>query len=157
LVVLTKAARLTAKLENELSNRLQTTQLILAHSLPISISFRISERKFDVDGAYNIRYEIIKKRIDKVCIKGTNERLTQPGKIGIVYTQPKEAVEYEEYIEFLQNQKLLKPVVEKLDLEELHGVVGLKALRVEVAMNEDVKSGQRIQLSNTTLDDLIGG
>jgi hypothetical protein len=155
LVVLTKAAQLTAKLEGELSNRLQTTQLILAHSLPISISFRISERKFDVDGAYNIRYEIIKKRIDKVCIKGTNERLTQPGKIAIVYTQPKEAAEYEEYIEFLQNQKLLKPGIEHLDLEELHGVIGLKALRVDIAIADEFKTGQKIQLSSTTTDDLI--
>ena len=30
--------------------------------------------------AYNIRYHIIKKRIDKVLILETNERLTQPEK-----------------------------------------------------------------------------
>jgi hypothetical protein len=40
-----------------------------------------------VDGAYDIRYEIVKKRIDKALIKGTNERATQPGKIVIVYSQ----------------------------------------------------------------------
>src|SRR5829696_2447071 len=119
-------------LENELPTLLSTTQLILANSFPISISFRTAERKFDVDGAYNIRYEIIKKRIDKVRIKESNERLTQPGKIAIVYSQPKEAIEYKEYIEFLQNQKLLKPGIEQFELEELQGVVGLKALRVEV-------------------------
>jgi hypothetical protein len=32
--------------------------------------------------------------------------------------QPKDAEEYAEYIEFLQNQKLLKPGIEHLDLEE---------------------------------------
>src|SRR5947199_3376962 len=104
LVVLAKTARLTKKLESELSNLLQTTQLILAHSLPISISFRTAERKFDVDGAYNIRYEIIKKRIDKVRLRNSNERLTQPGKLAIVFSQSKETAEYLDYIEFLQNQ-----------------------------------------------------
>ena len=135
---------------------MQTTQLILAHSIPISISFRISERKFDVEGAYNIRYEIIKKRIDKVHIKASNERLTQPGKIAIVYTQPKEAAEYEEFIEFLQSQQLLKPGIEKLELEELHGVLGLRALRVDVNLEEKINSEPRIELSSTTTQQLLG-
>lgn len=156
LVVLAKTARLASKLETQLSNLMQTTQLILAHSIPISISFRISERKFDVDGAYNIRYEIIKKRIDKVRIKSTNERLTQPGKIAIVYTQLKEAAEYEEFIEFLQSQGLLKPGIEKLELEELHGVVGLKALRVDVDLDEKIKDEPKIELSSTTTKQLLG-
>jgi hypothetical protein len=157
LTVLAKAARITHKLEHELSHPLRTTQLILAHSLPLSISFRTEERKFDVDGAYNIRYEIIKKRIDKVRIKDTNERLTQPGKVAIVYSQAKDASEYMEYIEFLQNQKLIKPGVEQLDLEELQGVVGLKALRVDVNYETETKPQEpRIELSNTTTKELIG-
>lgn len=156
LSVLAKAARITNNLEKHLPHPLHTTQLILAHSIPLSISFRTAERKFDVDGAYNIRYEIIKKRIDKVHIKDTNERLTQPGKIAIVYSQPKDATEYMEYIEFLQNQKLLKPVVEQLDLEELQGVIGLKALRVEINMEHESKLENKIELSNTTTQQLIG-
>jgi hypothetical protein len=132
LTSLTKAARLTHALEKELTHPLRTTQMILAHGQPLSISFRSEERKFDVDGAYNTRYEIVKKRIDKVRIKETNERLTQPGKIAVVYSQAKDAAEYTEYIEFLQNQNLLKPGIEKHDLEELQGVIGLKALRVDI-------------------------
>jgi hypothetical protein len=150
LTTLAKVARLTAELESTLPTLLSTTQLILANSIPISITFRTAERKFDVDGAYNIRYEIVKKRIDKVHIKHTNERLTQPGKIAIVYTQVKEAAEYMEYIEFLQNHKLLKPGVESLELEELQGVVGLKALRVEVELDEPVKTSSKPELSSTT-------
>ena len=157
LTVLAKAARTINKLEKELSHPLKTTQLILAHSIPLSISFRTEERKFDVDGAYNIRYEIIKKRIDKVRIKDTNERLTQPGKIAIVYSQAKDATEYLEYIEFLQNQQLIKPGVEQLDLEELQGVVGLKALRVDVNFEIEQKPAEpRIELSTTTTQQLIG-
>lgn len=136
LTTLAKAAQLTHALENKLQIPLQTTQLILANSNPISISFRPAERKFDVDGAYNIRYEIIKKRIDKVRIRDTNDRLTQPGTIAIVYSQPQEATEYLEYIEFLQNEGLLSGDPERLDLEELQGVSGLKALRVAINFPE---------------------
>lgn len=157
LSVLAKAARITNKLAVELPHPLSTTQLILAHSLPISISFRNAERKFDVDGAYNIRYEIIKKRIDKVRIKNSMERLTQPGKIAIVYSQPKEAIEYKEYIEFMQNQNLLKPGIEEFELEELQGVVGLKALRVEVDFEENKQSlNEKVELSSVTSGQLIG-
>ncbi len=134
----------------------KTTQLILAHSVPLNISFRTEEKKFDVDGAYNVRYEIVKKRIDKVRIKETNERLTQPGKVAIVYSQPKDATEYMEYIEFLQNQNLIKPGVEQHDLEELQGVVGLKALRVEVNLEHDHKHEGKVELSNITTQQLIG-
>ena len=155
LTTLAKAARLTHELCKELSHPMKTTQLILAHSTPISISFRADERKFDVDGAGNIRYEIIKKRIDKVHIKNTNERFTQPGKISIVYSQPKDAEEYAEYIEFLQNQKLLKPGIEHHDLEELQGVVGLKGLRVDIQYEDD--SSKTPPLSNITDKQLLKG
>ncbi|NTS40874.1 hypothetical protein HRG84_08140 [Flavisolibacter sp. BT320] len=129
---LTKAARLTHTLEKRLPLTLQTTQLILAHSVPLTISFRRKERKFDVDGAYNIRYEIIKKRIDKVHIRDSEERLTQPGKIAVVYSQHKELMEYLEYIEFLQAENLLGDNLEHFDLEDTQGISGLKAVRVDV-------------------------
>jgi len=136
LTTLVKAAQLAHSLEGELRLPLRTTQLILAHSSPISISFKTAERKFDVDGAYNMRYEIIKKRIDKVRIKESNERLTQPGTIAIVYSQTKEANEYLAYIEFLQNKKLLQDKVERFDLEELQGISGLKGLRAIINYNQ---------------------
>jgi hypothetical protein len=126
----------THRLLPSLKVPLQTTQLILIHSQPISISFRKEERRFDVEGSYNIRYEVMKKRLDKVHIRDTNERLTQPGKIAMVYSNPKEAEEYQEYITFLQSKNLLMPGIEYLELEELQGVVGLKALRVNINLKE---------------------
>ena len=157
LTVLTKAARVAHELEKELSHPLRTTQLILSHGQTLSILFRTEERKFDVDGAYNIRYEIVKKRIDKAHIKNTTERLTQPGKIAIVYSQSKDAAEYTEYIEFLQNKKLLRPGIETLDLEELQGVVGLKALRVDVNFDDLLQADTNPELSATTSEQLIKG
>lgn len=127
-------AQMTDALKCELPLPLETTHLILVNSTPISIRFREDEKQFDVDGAYNIRYEIIKKRIDKAHIKNTNERITQPGKIAIVYTQEKEAEEYRRYLQFLQNQGLIEDEIENHQLEELQGVNGLKALRVKVKL-----------------------
>lgn len=40
--------------------------------------------------------------------------LPSPGKIAIVYTQHKDAEEYTEYIEFLQNKNLIKPGMKRL-------------------------------------------
>jgi len=130
------AAKITQQLLPYLKVPLQTTQLILIHSQTISISFRRDERKFDVEGSYNIRYEIIKKRLDKVHIKETKERLTQPGKIAMVYSNQKELPEYEEYVRFLQKKNILKPDVEFLELEELQGIKGLKAIRVGVNLDD---------------------
>ena len=155
LTTLAKASRITHELSKQLSHPMKTTQLILAHDAHITICFRADERKFDVDGASNVRYEIIKKRIDKVHIKATNERFTQPGKIAIVYSQPKEAEEYIEYIEFLQNQKLLKPGIEHHDLEELQGVVGLKGLRVDIQFEDEIKTDAKPELSSTTDEQLL--
>lgn len=156
LTVLAKAARKIHRLENELTHKLRTTQLILCFSQPLAVTFRTEERKFDVDGTYNVRYEIVKKRIDKAHIKGTEERLTQPGKIAIIYSQAKDAAEYTEYIEFLQSQGLLHPGIEKHDVEDLQGVSGLKALRVDVNFDDEPRHTAKVELSGTTSQDLVG-
>ncbi|WP_028890281.1 hypothetical protein [Tenacibaculum ovolyticum] len=133
-----------------MNHDLRVASLILVHSNPLSIKFRMDEKQFDVDGAYNIRYEIIKKRIDKAHINGTNERLTAPGKIAIVYSQDKDAKEYLKYIKYLQSKNKLGKI-EKLELENLQGVSGLKAFRVEVIYQTDFNSKKTI-----TIDELIG-
>ncbi len=120
-------------LKPKLKNDLEITQLILVHDQPISIRFRPDEKHFDVDGAYDIRYEIVKKRIDKAYIKNTGERLTQPGKIAIVYNQAKVEDEYRRYFHYLTGKKLITGEVEELELEELPGATGLRALRIQVS------------------------
>jgi len=125
-------ARCAGRLKQELKVPLETSNLILVQNSPMSIRFRVDEKKFDVDGAYNVRYEIMKKRIDKAMIHGRAERLTQPGMIAIVYSQPREAAEYREYLDFLSARGFIEGDVESLELEELQGVQGLRALRVKV-------------------------
>ena len=112
--------------------QLSTTQLIYVNPHPINISFRNDERHFDVDGGYNIRYQIIKKRVDKVHIRDTGERLTQPGKIAIVYYNDADAKLYLQYIKMLQKEGLLEEQFEDVELEDLQGVYGLKAIRITI-------------------------
>lgn len=124
------------QLKPDLPLALEVAHLILVQSNPLSIRFRPDEKKFDVDGAYNIRYEIVKKRIDKAEIRGTGERLTQAGKIAIAYSLASEQREYLRYLEYLQGAGYLEPGVEMLELEPLQGVHGLRAMRVTVARTQ---------------------
>jgi hypothetical protein len=139
--------RVIAEMETEqfdlksiLPYQLGVTSLILVFSTPIAIRFRMDEKHFDVDGAYNIRYEVIKKRIDKACIKGTEERVTQQGKITIVYSKAEEEREYMKYIGIMQKASILGDTIEHLEVEDLQGVSGLKALRVGIIHQQNLLS-----------------
>lgn len=112
---------------------LDVTSLVLVYHASIDIRFRMDEKRFDVHGSYNARFEIVKKRIDKACILGTSERITQEGKITIVYPNDSFENEYRAYIRTLQSEKILESDIEKFEIEDLQGVSGLKALRVKVA------------------------
>lgn len=136
LMVKVKVARKIRELQPKLSIKLDITQLILVHSNPLTIAFRQDEKKFDVAGAYNIRYEITKKRIDKALLNGTNERLTQVGKIAIIYSHSDEILEYRKYIDYMISQGYLTSSVEDLELEDLKGASGLRALRIEVDFSD---------------------
>jgi hypothetical protein len=131
--------RVIAEMETEQFNLkeilpypLGVTSLVLVFSTPIAIRFRMDEKHFDVDGAYNIRYEVIKKRIDKAHIKGTRDRITQQGKITIIYSKTEEEEEYIGYINILQAAGILAHDIEHFEVEDLQGVSGLKALRVGI-------------------------
>lgn len=132
LLVVSRMASAAERIKEDLPVRLETAHLIAVQSMPLTIRFRNDEKQFNVDGSYNIRYEILKKRIDKATIKGRRERLTQPGQIAIVYSQPREAEEYAEYIEFLQSTGHLTGDLERFELDDLQGIHGLKAMRVGV-------------------------
>ena len=120
---------------------LEATHLILVQHQPLSIRFHVDEKRFDVDGAYDIRYEIVKKRIDKARIHGTTERVTQPGQLAIVYSTAGEAAEYKRYVDFLQSRGYFAPGLEELELEDLPGISGLKALRVTIASKDETDEG----------------
>ncbi|RKS92395.1 GAF domain-containing protein [Flavobacterium limicola] len=141
------------QLKYSLPYELDVTSLILVFSSPISIRFRMDEKRFDVDGTYNARYEVVKKRIDKANIKGTKERITEKEKITIVYSHNNEETEYLNYIKFLQFKKILEPAIEQFEVEELQGVSGLRAIRVKVC-NKNTEQNEKNYSYQDLLDEL---
>ena len=137
-------------LKPKLPVQLDVASMILVYNTSLSIRFRMDEKRFDVDGTYNARYEVIKKRIDKSYIKGTDERLTQKGKLSIVYSQKKDELEYLRYIKFLKAKGYFTNNIEIVELEGLQGVSGLKAIRVEFLYTKGKESERTF-----TYDDLI--
>ncbi|MFN1217104.1 GAF domain-containing protein [Chryseobacterium kwangjuense] len=118
--------------KRDLPIQLDIASLIFVYNEKIDIRFRMDEKRFDVDGAYNSYYEIIKKRLDKAHVKDSSERITCPGKITIVYFGMENQKEYLEYISKLQKKEILQNDVEFLKVEDLQGITGLLALRVSL-------------------------
>ncbi|HET8839055.1 MAG TPA: GAF domain-containing protein [Flavobacteriaceae bacterium] len=130
--------------------QLDAASLILVFNSTLSIRYRMDEKKFDIDGTYNARYEIIKKRIDKAREKHSNERITEKGKLVIIYAQKSDEKEYLRYIKYLQAKSYLGENVELLELEDVQGVIGLKAIRVEILYHKEMGTEEKL-----TYEDLI--
>lgn len=152
LMVACGMARITEQLKKELKVPLDTAHLILISDATLSIRFRFEEKRFDVDGAYDVRHEIIKSRLDKAMVKGRSERLTQPGMIAVVYSQPQEGGEVRRHMEFLASTGYLKRDVEPLDVEELPGVQGLRAMRANVDLESPVVAERVTRLIRPVAD-----
>lgn len=108
------------------------TSLILVHSNPINIKFRMEEKKFDLDGAMNAFYEAVKKRLEKAFIKNTTQRIVEKNKLTVVYNNPTDELEYLKYIKFLQSKNLLANAIEFLEVEDMQSITGYKVLRVAI-------------------------
>jgi hypothetical protein len=145
LVVMCEMENEFKAMQKDLNMPFEIASLILVYNTPLSVHFRMDEKRFDVEGAYNARYEIIKKRVDKAHIKGTNERITQPGRIAIIYSQEQDAREYSKYLNFLTAKGHLKKGFEDLELEDLQGVTGLRALRAEVSFTGGLSVDELIE------------
>jgi hypothetical protein len=139
------------KMKEELPIQLEVATMVLSFNSPLALRFRMDEKRFDVDGTYNARYEVVKKRVDKALIKGTEERVTKAGKITIIYSQKDDEKEYLKYIAFLQHKKQLDTDEEIVTLEDLQGVTGLKAIRVSVLYTKGTSNAKEYY----TYDDLI--
>lgn len=125
-------ARLVQRMQSSLVTPMLTAQLVFVYNHKLSIRFRMDEKRFDVDGTYNVRYEILKKRIDKATILSTNDRLTQAGKIAIVYLNDSDRDEYVQHLNYLADSNYIDGDIEMLELNPMQGVGGLRALRVTV-------------------------
>lgn len=132
LMVMCGSAQVCEQIKEKLSFPLEVRHIIAVQGNPLAIKFAYDEKKLNVDGAYNTRYEIMKKRIDKAIIKGTDERISKVSHIAIVYSQDQEANEYREYINYLKKLDLVTGETQDYILDDLQGIHGLRALRVKV-------------------------
>ncbi|MFN2261548.1 MAG: GAF domain-containing protein [Psychroflexus sp.] len=123
--------------QNENLLKLEARSMVFVFNSTLSIKYRMDEKHFDVDGTYNTRYEIIKKRIDKAFVKNKEERITQKGKMTIVYAQKESEREYLKYIKYLQQIKYLGEEIEILEVQDLQGVSGLKAIRANILYHKN--------------------
>ncbi len=123
--------------QNQFPITLDVTSMILVFNQPLSIRFRMDEKRFDVDGTYNARYEVVKKRVDKAFIKGSEERVTTKGKLTVIYSQKEDEDEYIGYIKFLNSKQILKDDIEIFEIQDLQGITGLKAIRVSILYHKD--------------------
>ena len=119
-------------LKQQLPMPLEVTQLILAYDSQLKLKFRPDEKRFDVEGSKSVRYEMIKKRIEKAVVEGTGERLTQPGTVAVVYMTNSIREEYEKHIAYLDEKGYLEKPPEFLNIEPLQGLNDIKAIRITV-------------------------
>ncbi|WHT37763.1 hypothetical protein QNH98_11385 [Myroides sp. mNGS23_01] len=119
---------------------MDATSLIMVYDASLSIQFRMDEKRFDIDGSYNTRYEIIKKRLDKAVIQNSEERIVQPKSIAIVFASHADRDEYMAYIKYLQQVGLLQSEIQAFEVEDLQGVAGLIGLRVLVNLDYNLEA-----------------
>lgn len=132
LIAVCSAARAARSLKESLPVPLELAHLIVAHDSPITLVFSYEEKQFDIEGAYSVRYEILKKRIDKATIRGTGERITQPDFLAIIYSQESERLSYLDDLRFLAEKGMIGEAIEDHPLDDLQGIVGLSALRCRI-------------------------
>jgi len=126
-------ARTIFQLKTPESSQLAVTHLVLVQDLTIEISHDEStEKLFDVRGAKDIRYEIVKKRIDKAVDKQTRTRITQPGMLSVVYSTEDEWIEYQQYLRYLAREGWVDTKITSGTVEPLQGITGLKFARVQI-------------------------
>jgi hypothetical protein len=126
-------ARTALSIQEHYDTTMQVTHLVLVQDTPIDIFHdENTERLFDVKGTRDIRYEIVKKRIDKALDRQTQTRITQPGMLTVVYSTDEEWGEYQQYLRYLAREGWVLPQIESGLVEPLPGVTGLKFARVQV-------------------------
>ena len=133
LIAACAVAREVRRLGETLPMPLAIAQLVVVQHAPITLRFRADEKRFDVDSPSGVRFELLKKRLDKACVKGTEERITQPDQIAVVYSTEPEEAEYRRYAEYLAAQGHIEPEPETLEVEDLPDAAGLRMLRLKVS------------------------
>ena len=132
-------ARTIFRLQHDSKISFELAHLILVQNTTINIFHNENtEKMFDVQGTRDIRYELVKKRIEKAVDKDAQERITQSGMLTIVYSNEEEWEEYRQYLRYLAREGLVESKVQTGMVEPLQGVSGLKFGRVRILPEPEV-------------------
>jgi len=137
--VMCKMVMTHQNLKENLNFDMNLTSLILVYNEPISIKFRMDEKRFDIEGNDDVRFELMKKRLAKAMVKNSGERLVQAHKLTIVYLNETDKNDYLNYISFLREQNYFTEKTEHLEIEDLQDISDLQALRLEINLDFDVE------------------
>jgi len=126
-------ARTAFNLQTLYHTQLEVTHLVLVQDLTVDIIHdEKTEKLFEVRGTRDIRYEIVKKRIDKAVDEQARTRITQPGMLTLVYSTEEEWAEYQQYLRYLAREGWVDSEIQCSTVEPLQGITGLKFARVRV-------------------------
>ncbi len=126
-------ARTAFNFQSLYNTQLEVTHLVLVQDLTVDIIHdENTEKLFEVRGTRDIRYEIVKKRIDKAVDEEARTRITQPGMLTLVYSSEEEWAEYQQYLRYLSREGWVEPEIQLGTVEPLQGITGLKFARVRV-------------------------
>jgi len=135
-------ARTAFKVQSLYDTELEVTHLVLVQDLTVDIIHdENTEKLFEVRGSRDIRYEIVKKRIDKAVDQEARTRITQPGMLTIVYSTEEEWAEYQQYLRYLARERWVHTEIQSGTVEPLQGITGLKFARVLVLPSPDYPLG----------------
>ena len=141
LMVMCGWAAEAARMKPNLKVPFDLTNVIVVQDTPVHVTFDFDDKLFHVEGGADGRGEMLKRRVDRAVVKGTQERLSQPGKLSVVFTQERERLEYMEYFTFLAAQECLLEDVEEYLIDEVQGAQGLRALRVSINLKALLERG----------------
>lgn len=146
-------ARTAFKFQTLYNTQMEVTHLILVQDLTVDIIHdENTEKLFEVRGTRDIRYEIVKKRIDKAVDEESRTRITQPGMLTLVYSSEEEWAEYQQYLRYLSREGWIEPEIQSGTVEPLQGITGLKFARVRVLPAvDDSTDGKELVLPDESL------
>jgi hypothetical protein len=125
-------------MKSSLEIPLSTAHWIAVHGGPLGIRFDFDENQFVSDGFADPFHQLI-KNADRAKGQQNWEKITEPGKIAIFFTDHKERAEYIEFTQFLIHKGILKAGIEEGEVTGLLGLNGLKFLKVKVSLDGQTK------------------
>lgn len=151
-------ARTAFKFQTLYNTQMEVTHLVLVQDLTVDIIHdENTEKLFEVRGTRDIRYEIVKKRIDKAVDEESRTRITQPGMLTLVYSSEEEWAEYQQYLRYLTREGWIEPEIQSGTVEPLQGITGLKFARVRVlpAADDSTDAKELILPDQSLTDELV--